>query len=256
LCVGKENYFIHCQSFYLILRWCGALSDHKKSQKESSTESSESMGCADRQNMRRCSFLGYGVSVVVLSWVCVVSATRGSKNYENAAFVGVKSGVFDNKRTSSFDERKCLSPSRLYSTTTTTKMTSGQGFAAAAAVVVKEEKEEEALSSGQVKERLLDLLPRMRGEAEEFRQVESYVNLLEADYEPALTLDFFNLAMGGEWQLLFSTNLSGTVQKIRLRELIQRIDPKQLDGTITNIVRDTLCVRDYLFNLFRIFLRY
>uniref|UniRef100_A0A7S2XQJ7 Plastid lipid-associated protein/fibrillin conserved domain-containing protein n=1 Tax=Attheya septentrionalis TaxID=420275 RepID=A0A7S2XQJ7_9STRA len=193
------------------------------------------MGCFDRQrqNMRRHGLLGYVVCVVVLSLVEVVSATYGS-NYENMAFVGVKPAVFDNKRTSSFEQKRRL-PSRLYSTTTTTTTTtSGQGFAPAV-VVIKDEKEEESLSSGQVKERLLDLLPRMRGEAEEFRQVESYVNLLEADYEPALTLDFFNLAMGGEWQLLFSTNLSGSVQKIRLRELIQRIDPKQLDGTITNI---------------------
>lgn len=92
------------------------------------------------------------------------------------------------------------------------------------------------LSSDQVKELLVDLLPRMTGQDDEFRTVEAYVNALESGYQPAQTLDFLNLAMQGEWQLLFSTNLAGTPNpgKFRLRELIQRVDCNKLQGSVTN----------------------
>ena len=91
------------------------------------------------------------------------------------------------------------------------------------------------LSVVQVKEMLLDLLPRMTGLDEEFRAVESYVNTLEGRYMPVQTLEFLNLAMSGEWQLLFSTNLAGGPKpNFRLRELIQRIEPGTLNGNITN----------------------
>ena len=59
-----------------------------------------------------------------------------------------------------------------------------------------------SLSSLQVKEKLLDLLPRMTGKQEEFRLVETYVNALEDAHVPAQTLDFLNFAMSGEWQLV------------------------------------------------------
>jgi hypothetical protein len=89
-----------------------------------------------------------------------------------------------------------------------------------------------------VKDRLVDLLPRMTGQDEEFRTVESYVNTLEEDYQAAQTLDFLNFAMQGEWQLLFSTNMAGTPNpaKFRLRELIQRVECNQLEGMVTNEV--------------------
>ena len=89
-----------------------------------------------------------------------------------------------------------------------------------------------------VKDRLVDLLPRMTGLEEEFRTVESYVNTLEEDYQAAQTLDFLNFAMQGEWQLLFSTNMAGTPNpaKFRLRELIQRVECNQLEGMVTNEV--------------------
>ena len=91
------------------------------------------------------------------------------------------------------------------------------------------------LSVMQVKEMLLDLLPRMTGLDEEFRAVESYVNALEGRYMPVQTLEFLNLAMSGEWQLLFSTNLAGGPKpNFRLRELLQRIEPGTLNGNITN----------------------
>ena len=93
----------------------------------------------------------------------------------------------------------------------------------------------DGLDTMKVKELLLDLLPRMTGTAEEFRAVESFVNRLEDRYMPVQTLDFLNLAVSGEWQLLFSTNLSsGPRSNFRLTELIQRIEPEALEGKITN----------------------
>lgn len=113
--------------------------------------------------------------------------------------------------------------------------TSGKGFG------VTLEKQTEAkdwsnLSVAQSKEKLLDLLPRMTGKEEEFRTVEVLVNNLEANYQQAQTLDFLNLVLQGEWQLLFSTNLSGTPNpaKFRLRELYQRIECNKLEGKLIN----------------------
>lgn len=87
-----------------------------------------------------------------------------------------------------------------------------------------------------IKDELLDLLPRMMGNEEEFRTVEKLVNGLEAKHTPPQTLGFLNMAVAGEWQLLFSTNLAsgGNPAQFRLRELIQRIEPNNLKGTITN----------------------
>lgn len=65
-----------------------------------------------------------------------------------------------------------------------------------------------SLDTLEVKKRLLDLLPRMTGAATEFREVETLVNTLEDRHKPVLTLDFLNLALAGEWDLLFSTSLS------------------------------------------------
>lgn len=92
-----------------------------------------------------------------------------------------------------------------------------------------------SLSLHEIKDQLLDLLPRMTGTEEEFRSVENYVNALEENYAPPQTLGFLNLAMGGEWQLLFSTNLSGGPRPtFRLKELVQSIQPKQLEGSVVN----------------------
>jgi len=90
----------------------------------------------------------------------------------------------------------------------------------------------------EIKQELLDLLPRMTGKEEEFRHVERLVNSLEEKYVPAQTLGFLNMAMAGDWQLLFSTNLATSAgvnpMQLRLRELFQRVDTQNLEGTITN----------------------
>lgn len=86
-----------------------------------------------------------------------------------------------------------------------------------------------------IKSRLLNLLSRMTGTPEQYNRVESYVNTLEERYTPVQTLDFLNLAMSGEWQLLFSTNIGGNpLPNFRLRELCQRIESNDLNGTIVN----------------------
>lgn len=95
-----------------------------------------------------------------------------------------------------------------------------------------------ALSAEDAKRALVDLIPRMTGNDEEYRAVESYVNLLEEKYSPVQTIGFLNLAMAGEWQLLFSTNLMGRPnRKLRLRELVQRIDADGFSGSLTNVAQ-------------------
>ncbi len=90
----------------------------------------------------------------------------------------------------------------------------------------------------QIKEKLLDLLPRMTGTKEEFTLVEAYVNALEDKFIPPQTLDFLNLAMVGEWQFLFTTNQLGRPSpKLRLTELVQKVDVKGLSGKLINKVR-------------------
>lgn len=96
------------------------------------------------------------------------------------------------------------------------------------------------LDTLEVKDKLLDLLPRMTGTQEEFRQVELLVNLLEERFSPVQTLEFFNMATSGEWQLLFSTNISSrSKQNFRLREMCQRVESNSaasLEGIMSNEV--------------------
>mmetsp|Transcript_34195 Transcript_34195/g.62944 ORF Transcript_34195/g.62944 Transcript_34195/m.62944 type:complete len:277 (-) Transcript_34195:194-1024(-) len=96
----------------------------------------------------------------------------------------------------------------------------------------------DALSADEAKCALIDLIPRMTGEDEDYRAVESYINLLEDKYSPVQTIDFLNLAMAGEWQLLFSTNLMGRPhKKLRLRELVQKVEADGFNGTLTNLAQ-------------------
>jgi hypothetical protein len=98
--------------------------------------------------------------------------------------------------------------------------------------------EQRSLSSmrpDEIKELLLDLLPRMTGTSEEFKKVEDYVNALEDKFLPPQTLGFLNLAMAGEWQFLFTTNQLGRPSPLlRLTELIQKVDINGLEGKIVN----------------------
>ena len=114
---------------------------------------------------------------------------------------------------------------------------SGRGFG----VVADRTTHEGSLSSLsvlQIKDKLLNLLPRMTGTPEEFSLVESYVNELESKYAPPQTLDFLNLALGGTWQLLFSTNLRGRPRSnFRMKELVQRVDARQWNGSIVNVAQ-------------------
>jgi hypothetical protein len=129
------------------------------------------------------------------------------------------------------------SASRRFGSTDGSSSVAPKGFGKSKSnTVERDQQKNDQLSSMTVKDRLVDLLPRMTGQEEEFRTVESYVNTLEDGYQAAQTLDFLNFAMQGEWQLLFSTNLPGTPNptKFRLRELIQRVECNQLVGMVTN----------------------
>eukprot|EP00536_Pseudo-nitzschia_multiseries_P005195 jgi/Psemu1/238311/estExt_Genewise1.C_950010 len=87
----------------------------------------------------------------------------------------------------------------------------------------------------EIKKRLLELVTQMKGTSEEYRKFETYVNTLEERYAQPQTLDFLNLIMSGEWQLLFSTNLPSRMQRgLRVTELIQRVETNGLNGTVVN----------------------
>ncbi len=89
----------------------------------------------------------------------------------------------------------------------------------------------------QIKEKLLNLLPRMTGTKDEFQLVEAYINALEHKFIPPQTLDFFNLAMVGEWQFLFTSNQLGRPSpKLRLTELIQKVEVDGFGGQLINQV--------------------
>mmetsp|Transcript_17396 Transcript_17396/g.35633 ORF Transcript_17396/g.35633 Transcript_17396/m.35633 type:complete len:282 (-) Transcript_17396:161-1006(-) len=110
------------------------------------------------------------------------------------------------------------------------------------------------MSAADAKKALIDLIPRMTGKDEEYRAVESYVNLLEEQYVPVQTIDFLNLAMAGEWQLLFSTNLTGRpTRKLRLRELIQKVESVGFNGSLTNMAQWDLAEDEEVFDCTGIF---
>ncbi|GFH53161.1 hypothetical protein CTEN210_09637 [Chaetoceros tenuissimus] len=91
------------------------------------------------------------------------------------------------------------------------------------------------ISHQEAREKLLELIPKMTGQPEEFRLVESYVNTLEDTFSPPQTLDFLNLAMAGEWQFLFTTNQLGRPSPLlRMTELTQVISVKGLEGKLIN----------------------
>jgi len=95
-----------------------------------------------------------------------------------------------------------------------------------------------SITAEEAKQQLLNLIPKMTGTEEEYSLIQSYVNLLEEQYSPIQTIDFLNLAIMGEWQLLFSTNVMPIPRKnLRLRELIQNIqanEEERRNGTVVN----------------------
>lgn len=87
----------------------------------------------------------------------------------------------------------------------------------------------------EVKEALLELIPRMTGTEEEFRKVESYINALEDKFLPPQTLGFLNMAMAGDWQFLFTSNQLGRPSSLlRLTELVQTVGVQGLKGKLVN----------------------
>jgi len=116
----------------------------------------------------------------------------------------------------------------------TTPSTSGAGFGKVEEHE-KKSKDPMEMDPDEIKDALLDLLPRMKGTSEEFIKVEAYVNALEDKFVQPQTLDFFNLAVAGEWQFLFTTHQLGRPSPLlRLTELIQKIEVNGLDGVLCN----------------------
>mmetsp|Transcript_24831 Transcript_24831/g.28606 ORF Transcript_24831/g.28606 Transcript_24831/m.28606 type:complete len:343 (+) Transcript_24831:73-1101(+) len=99
---------------------------------------------------------------------------------------------------------------------------------------------EETFSSipiSDLKSQLLNLIPSMQGTKDELNEVVALVNCIEREYSPVLTLNFFNLMMCGEWQLLFTTNQLGIPSRqLRFREQIQRLETGDTMGNLTNTV--------------------
>lgn len=142
-----------------------------------------------------------------------------------------------------YQQQRVVVPARKQIPSLFSSESSGRGFG-----VVAEKTKAGSLSTLsvlQIKDKLLDLLPRMTGTSEDFAMVESYINALESTYAPPQTLDFLNLAMGGTWQLLFSTNLRGGPRSnFRLKELVQRVQHTQLNGDVTNVAQWDLAHAD------------
>jgi len=157
--------------------------------------------------------------------------------------------VLDHQRQQGTARHSLAGESRLYSSRSSlanndaATTTQARGFgktqvSTSETTVVEDEQDQlQRASIPQIKSELLDLLPRMTGQDDEFRRVEQLVNALEEKYVPAQTLDFLNLALQGRWQLLFSTNLAAGRPhplKFRLRELVQQIECQKLEGKIHN----------------------
>ncbi len=96
----------------------------------------------------------------------------------------------------------------------------------------------ESLTLQECKSTLVELISKLKGENEELEQIETLVNTLEKRHTPILTLEFNNMAVGGTWKFIFSTNnvLRQLPRGLRLGELIQTIQPVGLSGNVTNCV--------------------
>ena len=116
-----------------------------------------------------------------------------------------------------------------------TETAAGKGFGKVEEKKVHVQRDPMDMRPEEVKQLLLDLLPRMTGTSEEFKLIEQYVNALEDKFVAPQTLDFLNIAIAGEWQFLFTTNQLGRPSPLlRLTELLQRIEVKGLKGSLVN----------------------
>ena len=170
------------------------------------------------------------IAILALSTLAVTSSFTLQKNDCNLFLTGTPTRL----STSKLYVKSEVAPSSIN--------TSGKGFAKKEETNYDDDEEVMKelilkMKPTQLKEKLLDLLPRMTGTKEEFKLVELYVNALEAKFVAPQTLDFLNLAMIGEWQFLFTTNQLGRPSpKLRLTELVQKIEVNGLDGKVTNQV--------------------
>eukprot|EP00560_Eucampia_antarctica_P004511 CAMPEP_0197831822 /NCGR_PEP_ID=MMETSP1437-20131217/12275_1 /TAXON_ID=49252 ORGANISM="Eucampia antarctica, Strain CCMP1452" /NCGR_SAMPLE_ID=MMETSP1437 /ASSEMBLY_ACC=CAM_ASM_001096 /LENGTH=312 /DNA_ID=CAMNT_0043434909 /DNA_START=180 /DNA_END=1118 /DNA_ORIENTATION=+ len=103
---------------------------------------------------------------------------------------------------------------------------SGKGFGEVVKILPKTGNELlETKSPSEIKDKLVDLLLHMTGKEEEFRLVETYVNVLEEKFISPQTLGFFNMAISGDWQFLFTTSVNNRPSsKLRLSELVQKVE--------------------------------
>ena len=132
-----------------------------------------------------------------------------------------------------------VAPPTTSSCTTTTTTTHWESSVTGSVV-------EKPTHTADIKQDLRTLLSTMTGTASEYRAVETAVNQLEAAYQAMQTLDFWNLAQTGTWQLLFSTQLASSQasrpnpNQFRLREVSVGVVPTGTTGTWT-----TAAVWDY-----------
>lgn len=105
-----------------------------------------------------------------------------------------------------------------------------------------------SLSVQECKVTLVELISRLEGETEQLKQIEALISTLEERHTPILTLDFFNMAMGGMWKFIFSSEiyLRPFPRFFRLGDVAQTIQLQGSRGNVTNtfcweITQDNSC---------------
>jgi hypothetical protein len=106
----------------------------------------------------------------------------------------------------------------------------------------------ESLSLLECKVKLLELISRRKGENEDMKQIEALISTLEKRHTPILTLEFYNMAVGGMWKFIFSSEiyLRPFPRFLRLGEADQTIQLEGSRGNVTNtfcweLTQDTSC---------------
>jgi hypothetical protein len=105
-----------------------------------------------------------------------------------------------------------------------------------------------SLSLLECKVKLLDLVSRAKNENEELKQIEALISTLEERHTPIQTLEFYNMAVGGIWKFIFSSEiyLRPFPRFLRLGEFVQTIQLEGSRGNVTNtfcweLTQDTPC---------------